>query len=166
MTRYSAMLGLIILFPIASCKRTEVIVAPQGQWRARQITEKPSFTCRFPWVFDVAYEKNGSPGQIPPQGGHGIITYSGPTVQPSPWQATFSHLDTNKPKVIQSDVRGAHEIAGFQGLHGDGKISLVKLSSEGVSTYTIDLKTGIAMFSEHTSFFMAPLMNAAMGTCQ
>jgi hypothetical protein len=147
--------ALIAAFLNVSCSRDAVIVAPQGEWSASQITQKSSVVCRFPWVFDVAYEK-------------GRITYSGPTVQSSPWLTTFSNLDSDSPKVIESDARGAHEITGFQMFRTAQRITIIRVlpDEDDVLTYTIDLKTGIAMLSEQKSWLLGPIMNATMGTCR
>lgn len=150
-----ATVAFIAAFLNVSCRRDDVIVAPQGEWSATQITSKSTVVCRFPWVIDVAYEK-------------GRITYSGPTVQSSPWLTTFSNLDGDSPKVIESDARGAHEITGFQIFRTAQRITIIRVSPDenAVLTYTIDLKTGIAMLSEQKSWLLGPLMNAAMGTCR
>jgi hypothetical protein len=131
-------------------------VAPQGNWRAREITGN-STVCTFPWIMEAEYLD-------------GKVTYTGPQVQSKPFIITFLDIHTKAPRVVARDVVGSREDQGFQGFEASGKISLVKISpnEKNVFTYTLHLQQGVATMTEEVVAPCGggPRVRMAMGTCE
>ena len=167
MKRIALVAAGVVAFLDVSCSRTNspeiskinssgIRVAPQGSWSAKPINRNYA-VCKFPWLMDIEYRE-------------GNITYTEPQVESSPRLVTFSGLDTDSPKIIESDARGAEEVQGFQAFRTEHKVSLVRVSPQekNLFIYTIDLDSGIAMLTEHARFLLSndPRGRIAMGTCQ